>query len=362
MKRKIIFVFVMILGTRFVLHAQQPMDLSEFTMSNGSSPAFVLLEETPTAIYTPNNLKSVMVHVQDNFGQSLSLEATPYFLVNTQRRNRTYQKYIGVMEDLDTGEVRQNPFSGLNTTTISFAYVDKEFAGLDGGHKTYSVGVRTTVLRFFNKYKVNENRQKIADALSEISPPDYILEQDDEDAIRKYYKDAYQDKIKPLQKTIKPIFRLDAALGYSTLFKENSISSGTVKRFGAWATSETSFILNEDSDAKTNNYFNLLLSARYIEDGFNAVSDDYFTTYYRDFGGKMAFEFGRIAFSYEYMSRNGDIKTERSVGNLTVTLTKDISISGGFGKDFEIVEGDNLVTIFGINWGLNTGNSKVTPN
>lgn len=338
----------------------QNVDLSQFTLSNPSSPAFVLVEETPTAIYTPDNFKALALHALDNFGESFSIEATPYFLINQESKNRTYQKYIGVTKN-DSGELEQNPFSGLKTTTISLAYVDKEFSGLADERKTYSIGARTTLLRFYNKEKVHKNTEAMATVLSNIVVPQSVLIQGEE-AIQNYYNEK-QDEInallKPFEKTIKPIFRLDAAAGYSTMFKENSISSGTADRIGAWLTSETSLILNEGSDAKTNNYFNLFVTARYIEDGFNMnTNEDFFTTYYRDFGGKIDFEFGKLTFGYEYISRNGTFNSERSVGNISYSINKDISISGGFGKDFSVTD-DNLLTIFGIHWGLNTGNSKV---
>ncbi|MCX7548143.1 hypothetical protein OS188_09275 [Xanthomarina sp. F1114] len=361
MKTKFI---TLIICFMFVFGQAQQIDLSKFTLSNGSSPAFILVGETPTEIYTPVNLKALTLHVQENFGESISIEATPYFLINTKRKDRSYQKYIGVLEDPDSGAIVQKPFSGLNTTTISFAYVDKEFSGLENEHKTYSIGLRTTVLRFYNKEKVHANTIGMATALSNITVPNAILIQGEE-AIQHYYQE-HQDEInaliEPFQKQIKPLFRLDAAMGYSALFKENKTNSGTANRLGIWLTAETSLILNEGSDAKTNNYFNLLLTARYVEDGFNALANNYYTMYYRDFGGKLEFEFGKLGFGYEYIARNGEINSERSVGSIQYTITKDLSISGGFGKNFEGPDGENLLTIIGINWGINTGNNKVGLN
>ncbi|RZN83523.1 MAG: hypothetical protein EVB11_04940 [Winogradskyella sp.] len=358
--RRLVSVLLCAIGVG--LYAQQ-VDLSEFTLTNTSSPAFVLVEETPTAIYMPENLKAIAIHALDNFGESLSVELTPHFLINQNRKDRTYQKYIGVIEDSETKELKQKPFSGINTTTISLAYVDKSFSGLPDERKTYSLGVRTTLLRFYNKQKVHDNTIGMATALSNITVPTAVLVQGEE-AIQEYYNSNQEQinaLIQPFQKTIKPLFRLDAAIGYSVLFKENEIDSGTANRFGSWLTAETSLILNEGSEAKTNNYFNLFVTARYIEDGFNTTNNTFFTNYYRDFGGKVEFEFGRIGFAYEYISRDGTINTERSVGSINFTITKDISVNGGFGKDFTVTD-DNLITIFGIHWGINTGNSKVKLN
>ncbi len=362
--KNIILTFVIFVS--IISNAQnKKLDLGEFEMSNSTSPAFLLIEETPTAIYIPDNLKALAIHVLDNFGESLSIEISPYFLLGTKNKNRTYYKYIGVEKDTKSNNLKQKPFSGLNTTTISFAYVDKEFKSLNSGkHKTYSIGVRTTILRFYDKEKIHNNALKIANILQDISVPIAILTISDEVVRNKAIKEhvLQQESIKKLelyQKPIKPLFRLDGAIGYSALFKEKTSNSGTVNRFGSWLTAEGSIILNEGSLSRTNNYLNVFLTARYIEDEFNIDSNqNYFVTKYRDFGGKIEFEFGKFALGYEYISRNGFITSERSIGNIKFTINKDISITGGFGKDFPV--DDNLVTVFGINWGLNLGENKVS--
>jgi len=342
------------------------VDLGEFNLSNTTSPAFLLVEESPTFIYTPENLKALVIHALDNFGESLSVEVTPYFLLGTQSKDRTYYKYMGLKTDSE-GNAKQNPFSGINTTSISLAYVDKDFLDTGFSKSTYSIGLRTTLLRFFNPKKVYNNAVGMATALSEITVPQAVLIEGEE-AIQNYYASKQDDinvLLEPYQKTIKPLFRLDAAAAYSALFKTNVIDSETAKRLGAWMTAEGSLVLNEGADSNHNNYLNVLVTARYIEDGFNFMEfdpnvrdDPFFTTYYRDLGGKLEFEFGRFSLGYEYISRNGTITSERSVGTLKFMFNNDISITGGFGKDFP--EDDNLITIFGINWGLNLG-SNILP-
>jgi hypothetical protein len=185
-----------------------------------------------------------------------------------------------------------------------------------------------------------------------------------EAAIKEYYDDHQEELNKlfePYQKTIKPIFKLDGALGYSALFKENTLSSSTVNRFGIWLVGEFSQVLNEGTDSKYNNYINILLTSRYVNDGFNLNSSGkYFDENYNDFGGKIALDFGKFSFGYEFISRNGTIDSERSVGDIKFMISNNVSISGGFGKDFELE--DNLVTVFGINWGFNMGGNKIPIN
>ncbi len=83
----------------------------------------------------------------------------------------------------------------------------------------------------------------------------------------------------------------------------------------------------------------------------------YFTQYYRDIGGKLEFEFGKLVFGYEFISRQGSIDSERSVGTIKFSTNKKVSLIGGFGKDFK--SDDNLITIFGVNWELNLGERTV---
>ena len=350
-------------------YAQQDIDLSKFQMSNNTSPAFQLLEETVTDVYTPENVKALAFHVQNNFGESMAIEIAPYFFINTKSKNRTYYKYIGVTKENDV--LKQNPFSGLNTTTLSFAYLKKGFETIasDNEYKTFSIGARTTILRFYDKAKVYENAENIAITLMSLdSPPNSIMRMPEGpekvEALKKFYLEQQKidERFKPFQKTIKPIFKLDGAVAYSNLFVDNTIDGNTVNRFGSWLTGEFSLILNEgDEESTTNNYVNLLFIARYVEDGFNAESTDSFTTnYYRDFGGKINFELGKFTLGYEYIKRHGTIASERSVGNITYALDKNISITGGFGKDFQIE--NNLLAIFGINWGLNLGESSASIN
>lgn len=338
--------------------------LSEFNMSNISSPAFVLINESPSDIYIPENLKALIIHTTSNFKGGLSVELTPYYYINTDSRDRSFLKYVGIKEQ--EGKVTQNPFSGLNTTTISFAYANKEFENfIENERKVFSVGGRTKILRFYNKQDIIEYDKKVSEILQNIQWPSSILDEaskatteEEKTKIFHTYLETSEGKAKIgiqleklaiYKKPIKPVFQMDGAIGYSALFKENDINSATVNRLGIWLTSEFSLILNKDSEkSNSNNYINAFLIGRYIEDGF--VNDNG-KLFYRDIGGKVELELGRVSFSYEYIKRNGSEQSSRSVGNLKFLVNKDISLSGGFGKDFSFE--NNLVALFGINWGIN---------
>ena len=374
-----IIITVLLLNSLFIFtqsidEEQKKQNLGDFTMSNPSSPAFVLIGETPTSVYTPTNVKALALHVSNNFGENLSFEFSPYFLFHKKSKNRSYYKYIGMEKDPITGKIKQNPFSGFNTTTISLAYVDKEFESFDGKRKAYSLGMRTTLFRWYDKSKF-ENAEDLSEALLDIDPPfdliaglsesdDPVIIQKYQDSISSYYKDEklkIQPVIDKFKKTEKPVFRLDASIAHSSMFSENNINASLLNRFGSWLTAQGSFILNKNATSEHNNYLNLLIIGRYIEDEFNKNDVGLIeTNTYRDFGGKIDLEFGNISFGYEYISRNGTVNSSRSVGSINYAINKDLSITGGFGKDFEVT--DNLVSIIGINWGFNIGNDSVKLN
>ncbi|MEE1962012.1 hypothetical protein V1387_04890 [Allomuricauda taeanensis] len=360
----------------------QQIPLSEFKLSNSTAPVFILLEETPTEVYVPENLKSLTIHALNNFNESISIELNPYYFIDTKNKGRTFYKYLGIEEE--KGKYKQHPFTGITrATSVSFSYLNKEFENIGNeNRKVFSLGLRTKLFRIYNPNKVKSNYDSISKVLNKIAPiPQNILTEligkDDDEQQRilgDYYKSeegkehlnsekvkehyGYDEAIKKLQsggvyKTIKPIFQIDGAIAYGILFEENNINSATLNRFGAWLTPELSLPINsEKKGSKTNNYINVFAVIRYVEDGFTSNSDNLF---YRDFGGKIEFEVGKFNFGYEYIKRNGSTESERSVGNIKFLINKDVSLTGGFGKDFSSDE--NLVTLFGINWGLNFGNN-----
>ena len=153
MKKGCYILLFLICNSWYLTAQNSGVDLSQFQMSNNTSPAFQLLEETVTDIYTPENVKALALHVQNNFGESMAIEVAPYFFINTKSKSRTYERYIGITKNTERGKdsLRQNPFSGLNTTTVSFAYIKKDFESIEGDieHKTFSIAARTTVARLF---------------------------------------------------------------------------------------------------------------------------------------------------------------------------------------------------------------------
>ena len=392
--KRIKLIFLLLVG--IIMNAQEEKaSVNDFNFESTTNPAFTLIEEAPTAINTPDNIKSLALYVSNGFSNgNIALETNPYWLISNTK-DKSYKDYRGIKKN-KKGEYIIDPFKAIQTnTSFSLAYTEKEFEGFTEEKKVGAIGLRTTVLQLFSRKQTNTivnilnttadpysnnilNRyngtlvfssiivtRKMADDYVENGniPQTFIDEANtflaSNTAYKSTYADgkslakAYFDEITPRivkfyynPKNIKPIFRVDGALAYSLLFKESNIDTNTAKRLGGWLTTDLALAFNDK------NYFHLYTIARYIDNGFNQdAQQNYFDTSFWDIGGKLELELGRFNLSYEYLQRDGDNDQYRSVGNITYQINKDISITGGFGRDFPVSD-DNLVTILGINWGL----------
>ena len=57
--KNLLIILVLISGV-----SMAQVDLGEFNLSNNSSPAFLLAEESTTLIYTPENLKAFLICIE----------------------------------------------------------------------------------------------------------------------------------------------------------------------------------------------------------------------------------------------------------------------------------------------------------
>lgn len=345
-------------------------NLSYLQLSNVTSPAFLILDETPTSVYTPENLRAFMIHSLQNLGENISIEVTPYFFLNNE--GETYYKFKGIEKEADKNlsvvtsgsELKQNYFSGLGRNlTISAAFFNKEFDNIEGKHKTYSVGVRTTLFRYYNnerKASVYNKAINRAVKLSNIKQPTKIHLLTEEE-IKEYYVKKYEEveaADPEFSKTIQPIFQIDGAIGHALLFKNTEINAATLQRTSAWLTLRSSFLMfDRIGKENKNNYLNIFAIGRYVKDGFSFTNGKRNTLFYRDVGAKIELEIWRFALGYEYINRSGSENSYKSLGNLKFLLNKDITFTGGFGKDF--MPNEKGITFIGINWGLNFGSDEV---
>ncbi|WP_298901016.1 hypothetical protein [uncultured Psychroserpens sp.] len=390
---------------------KQEVSINDFTFQNTTAPAFLLLDQTPTAIENPENIGSLATYLYSGFDSgNIAIESNLYWwFVNKENTGESYEAYRGFTEnsfdqngDIDKSTAKIDPFKGVSTnTSVSIGYIDKKFNGFAEAKKTFSIGIRSNIFSVYGEDRrtelieaINGIRGKVSgstekgisdqDVLnfenaingpnSNLTMPGINVLEGGAQAQKPYYDlaknqgidskvvDYYmKERLKVMKnfyynrKNIKPTFRADFGAGYGLLFNDNNFSS-SLDRFAGWLTFDYSIDLVKSSnrDDKSKNYLHLYGIAKYVDDGFNIGENQIpFSNDYWDVGGKIEFEFKKIKFSYEYLKRSGDDDQYRSVGNFTFHYSKKLSITGGFGKDFPV--DDNLVTLLGINWGINLG-------
>ncbi|GAB5398424.1 MAG: hypothetical protein Aureis2KO_00090 [Aureisphaera sp.] len=405
--------FLLFLFGAASLWAQENASINDFNFESVSNPAFTLLDESPTQIYTPDNIKSLALYLSNGFeNTNIAVELNPYWYIDFEGK-RSYRRFRGIRSGKD-GEDRIDPFIGLKTDwSVSLGYINKTFTSIDTARNVVGFGARTTIVQLYSKdrvKKVNDAIQRIKGGVQDplnVKFEEYYTTMYDvakigtgscygvrnstDEALKKEFlkyakefiawKDEgmgvdipellknmglenitsedmlqrYLDERCPLvesfvnnPKNVKPNFRLDGAIGYSILFKDNDINSSTANRFGSWLTADVALGMSKDR------YLHILAIGKYIDDGFQLDANGMYTsTTFWDYGAKVELEIDKFTFSYEYLERSGNDDQFRSVGNITYQLNNNLSLVGGFGKDFPV--DDNLVSILGINWGLNSG-------
>ena len=164
-------------------------------------------------------------------------------------------------------------------------------------------------------------------------------------------------KLKEFPEILKhPFLMLDFASAYSVLYPAKTYKTSQPDRLGIWSTLTISPKL-----IGANNYLNFYGFIRYLEDKavYNKTNLNYNDQFkYFDFGGKIQFDFNDLSIGYEYIKRNGDGKDYRSVGLIQYKVNTDVYLTGGFGKNFTSDADKDLVTLFGIRWGVNSKDKR----
>lgn len=401
------FSFVLMLCFTIGLFAQEKVvSINNFNFESTTTPAFTLLGESPTVINTPQNLKSLGVYISNGFtNTNFAVEINPYWFIKSESQ-RSYKTYRGIKTNRN-GKTYLDPFIGWKTnSSISFGLISKKYDGFEQENKVIAIGGRTTMLQLYNTPRLNElldvikinSREELGVLEAEfeafyanidgnskpgtgtcneikddkllynsfLNAAEEFLQMDDnqiiiqstnpnitkEELVTSYFEKRCKivSSFVNNQKTIKPILRLDGAVGYSVLYLENEFNGATANRFGTWLTADVALKFDNK------NYLHILALGKYLKDDFNINEDgQYFSDNFFDIGGKLELELNRFKLSYEYLRRTGSVSENlyRAVGNITYQLNEKISITGGFGKDFPVEE--NLISIIGLNWGLDLG-------
>lgn len=368
---KVYLLMLMILFGASVCTAQDSDSLTLKDLEIPNTPGFILLDEAPTSIERPNSVKAFTAGVFNSFGQTngfpknYALEVTPFWFFK-HGKSMSALKYVGVQKG--------NFSSSIKTISLSLAYINRNDTLTNKPVNNIAFGARFNLFKIYSKkqradiadaYRLSIFRLKGLDSLLNRAGATPVLLVTDPVKYKAITSEvlaliAKKDSVSALKNAVnvRPVVALDGALAYSTVFVNNDFSTHSFGRFGSWVTLNFAFELNKKQLEKQN-YFNLYFVSRYLSSGNVKNSKGEFGKQnFFDFGGKVEFEFKKISFGYELISRTSKSQnTYRSTGNIKFKIQENLYITGAFGRNYG--NSNNLVSLLGINWGLMTGNEKL---
>ncbi len=402
MRHIILHSFLGLLG--FNAFGQKTTELADLKVP--VSPAFSLLDFAPKTIESPGTIKAfttsfvATVAKAGGIPKNFAFEFSPYWFF--KHPNMDIYKYHGLIVDpVSLNEVsfteednapvkkifnlKQNIFYGLRSTNLSFGSVFKDSSKklpVDVNYIAYAF--RTNIINLRNKNAVNKLTESILSVNSALQKVQSEARKKCKDLggrerIKCIGEEITKSKDSVLKATrknfmdylmIRPVFSADIAFASSTAFGNNSISNSKSYRTGGWITLAYNQPLVSAKKVKENisnlieckNYVNAFFLFRILKE--NATNDFKIFTKKNmiDLGGRIEFEFDKFSFSIESIKRMDNNKkgmnTSRTVGIIQYKIWKDFFLLGTFGKDFSEI--NNLVTLFGFNWGFGE-NALNTP-
>ncbi len=353
-----------------------------------NSPAFVLMDVTPSSIVVPENIQSFSIQTINAFtgnsnnglsNNNFALEFQPYWYVKREEENFFKYNNLTVSKAVVAagGTPTVDDYTGYNVfgdiwkkASFSLALMNGDFEVFNEPQSFVSIGARTRLItvrslkqinKFKNQYKNYVHFMSNGAVPVIIGNGSMSLEEKNEAIINlPGYKSIEKDFESLIEE--KPVFALDMAIAYSHFMGNNEQEfDDAFGRFGIWLSGDLAIYtptINEKS------YIHFYGIFRFLKDGINLneESNELFSEDKIDFGGKIEFELNRISFAYEYVTRDSENDDEsRSIGSIRYRINDDFALNGGFGENFKS-EGNGIV-LLGIEWGIDNGSSvKLTPN
>jgi len=322
--------------------------LDELRVPN--SPAFNLMEISPSAINRPTTPKAFGLSLlesisesEGDFPRNIALDFAPYWW--SPHPDLTFKEYY---DKTGFGEsVLQTLSLSIGTTEAKVKQDDEQVDGTRVG-----LGLRFNLISGKAnpnlEEKVNEARNLINKCLSPstLDPKEKVLEciESKKTEFRNTAKE-----ISDLEKT-RVGWQLELASATTFDFSENDWDELEFTRFGTWLT--TSYRSANTSSAL--HQLSFLGIGRYIYDDFGGEGDNIF-----DLGGSIVWQAQEIplSLSAEYLRRFADEGDDRIVGVAEYRINDTYSLFASYGKTFDdsFSGNDDLVTLFGINVGLGKG-------
>ncbi|CAL2095117.1 conserved exported protein of unknown function [Tenacibaculum sp. 190524A02b] len=369
-KKSLYILLVTLSGHVLAQNSTKEVKLKSLAPPN--SPAFVLMDVTPTTISTPQSIQALSIQTLNAFSgnsnnnvapNSYAIELQPYwYKKRTDINFFTYNNLVAKKQKPTVDDyVSYNPLGDLwKKLSVSIAFMNGTYDVFEKPQSYISVGVRTRLLSIVgikhvetlkNSYKDYEafmSSSAVSDLIFKQASGKLTLEELDKaitslDGWKKVY-DAMYNSVNG-----KPVFALDGAIAYSHFMGDASQDiKSAFGRFGIWFSGDLALKLPSTNQS---NYFHVYGIYRYLRDGLNKDADNkLFITTNTDYGGKLEFEMDKLSVAYEYLQRDGVQNETRSFGTIRYQINKSLTLHGGFGRNFKSESA--TTTILGIQWGL----------
>lgn len=342
-----------------------------------ASPAFILLDASPSVIQTPGTPKAFVLGIAQSFQQSngsfpqeYSAEFTPYWMVRPD--NKSIYKFTGISKVNSPGKTnRLNVYSGIQFTTLSTGFFNKDLIPDDNDvlTKIVSVGIHTNLLKIQGNY--------YADSMNKLLDKWHILAQSEMDENLELFTEIsrHPERAEELQSQFvptltaatvneinalvnqKPLFSWDISAAYASFGVGDS--SWVTGRIAIWSSFSSYLTLNQPAKGKNASHLSIHASLRYLDDHYIRIEDGSLARdQFFDAGGKVLFDTDKFSIGFETVKRyKGDSSSAnfRTVGLFSYQIGSTMYINAAFGKNFELP--NKLIALFGINWGF--GSEKV---
>lgn len=355
-----IFVLAAIGLSGSLLYAQEEIRPSDYDVP--VSPAFMLLDVSPTMVDRPVSSKafttSVLNSVSEDIGfpDDYGIEFTPMLLVPS--KNVDHNSYYGIVKK--EGKEKQNPFSQLRYFSFSAASINESLDSADQQKaNNISLGLRFRLVQIQKKSAVSAYTaatQRYLARIADLRDANPLMPASD--LIQLIASDAALKALeKPIVEAINfnPVFTVDLAGAVSYGALNSDFSTLSMARYAAWLTACYSNTLNSKQADHRDDFLNIYAFGRVLSD--DGLYEDFATasnSQALDLGFKVEFELNRLSFSYELLQRRyangGPANTVRSTGLLGYALSDHVSAQLVFGKNFG--DQDNLISQVSLNYGL----------
>lgn len=383
--KKLNFIICFVISV-FSAYAQgEPPSVGLKNIAPPNSPAFVLMDITPSSIVIPENIQAFSIQTLSAFSgnsnnglsnNNYAVEFQPYWYV--ERKDMNFFKYNNLTTSKPKGAILSiDDYTGYNAfgdigkkASVSLALMNGTFEVFETPQSYISIGARTRLISFRTEKQINDFKaqyKKYEQLMGSVAVVSILgnagltdEEKNTQITSLQAYKSIGDDFENIIQR--KPLFALDVALAYSHfLGDENQDYDDGFGRFGFWVSGDLALYTPTICKESYLHFYGVF---RYLRDGLNIDTNtsELFTESKIDYGGKIEFEFSKISFAYEYITRDSDNNNEsRSVGSIRYKINNAFTLNGGFGENF-MSEG-NSIALFGIQWGLDKSSTvKLSPN